>query len=73
VKLLKFIGKVILWLLAIVIGVIALAVLVIAVRYWLWTPDPIADFYRDAPILNIGHRGAPGGGSREHDLFIPGC
>ncbi len=57
-KLLKFIGKVILWLLAIVIGVIALAVLVIAVRYWLWTPDPIADFYRDTPILNIGHRGA---------------
>lgn len=57
-KLLISIGKVILWLITVAIGVITLAVLVIAVRYWTWTPDPVTGFYRDSPVLNIGHRGA---------------
>lgn len=57
-KVLGFIGKAILWFIAIIIGLIILAVLVIAVRYWIWTPDPMADFYRDRPIINMGHRGA---------------
>lgn len=57
-KVLGFIGKAILWLIAILIGLIILAVLIIAVRYWIWTPDPMADFYRERPIINMGHRGA---------------
>lgn len=57
-KFLGFIGKVILWLFTAVICLIVLVVLVIAVRYWTWTPDPVASFYRERPVLNIGHRGA---------------
>ncbi len=57
-KFFAFIGKAILWLIAIVIGLLVLAVLVIAVRYWTWTPDPMADFQREHPVLNMGHRGA---------------
>lgn len=57
-KVLGFIGKAILWLIAILIGLIILAVLIIAVRYWIWTPDPMADFYRERSIINMGHRGA---------------
>lgn len=57
-KVLSFIGKLILWLAAAVIAVLALAVLVIAVRYWIWTPDPLTDFYGEHEILNFAHRGA---------------
>lgn len=57
-KVLGFIGKAILWLIAIVIGLLVLVALVIAVRYWIWTPDPMADFQRERPVLNMGHRGA---------------
>jgi glycerophosphoryl diester phosphodiesterase len=58
-KIIQFIGKVILWLLTAVICLIVLAVAVIAVRYWTWTPDPVASFYGGRDLLNIGHRGAP--------------
>ncbi len=58
VKVFGFIGKALLWLLGIIIGLIVLAVLVIAVRYWIWTPDPMADFYHERPVINMGHRGA---------------
>lgn len=57
-KVLGFIGKAILWLIAIVVGLLVLVALVIAVRYWTWTPDPMADFQRGHPVLNMGHRGA---------------
>ncbi len=57
-KVFSFIGKLILWLVAAVIAVIALAVLVVAIRYWTWTPDPLADLYVGHPVLNFAHRGA---------------
>lgn len=57
-KVLSFIGKLILWLAAAVVAVLALVVLVIAVRYWTWTPDPLADFYGEHEVLNFAHRGA---------------
>lgn len=37
-KILKLIGKTILWIIASLIGVIVLVALVVAVRYWIWTP-----------------------------------
>ncbi len=57
-KLIRVIGKTILWLVTVLVSLLILAVLVIAVRYWTWTPDPVAGFYRERPVLNIGHRGA---------------
>lgn len=57
-KVASFIGKLILWLVAAVVTVLALAILVFAVRYWIWTPDPLADLYHGREILNFAHRGA---------------
>ena len=54
----KVIGKIILWLVAAVVVVIALALLVVGVRYWIWTPDPLDDLYGDHEVLNFAHRGA---------------
>ncbi|HOA34860.1 MAG TPA: glycerophosphodiester phosphodiesterase [Bacillota bacterium] len=58
-KIIRFIGKAILWLFTAVICLIVLAVAVIAIRYWTWTPDPVASFYGERSVLNMGHRGAP--------------
>ncbi|WP_461369797.1 glycerophosphodiester phosphodiesterase [Candidatus Darwinibacter acetoxidans] len=58
-KIIRFIGKAILWLFTAVICLIVLAVVVIAVRYWTWAPDPMASFYGDHAVLCLGHRGAP--------------
>lgn len=57
-NLLRSIGKVLLWLITVVVCVIVLAILVIAIRYWIWTPDPMTSFYGERSVLNIGHRGA---------------
>lgn len=57
-KILKLIGKTILWIIASLIGVIVLVALVVAVRYWTWTPDPLDDFYGGNEILSFAHRGA---------------
>lgn len=57
-KILKLIGKIILWLIAALVGVIVLAALIIAVRYWTWTPDPLDAFYGEHEMLNFAHRGA---------------
>ncbi len=58
-KLFKFIGKLTLRLVLLFLGLVALAVVVVAVRYWIWTPEPMASFYGDRVFVNQGHRGAP--------------
>ena len=55
---LKAVGKIILWLIATVVVLIALALLVAGVRYWAWTPDPLDDLYGEREVLNFAHRGA---------------
>jgi len=58
-RLIRFVGKLIGGLVLVVLGLIALAVVVVAVRYWTWTPDPMADYYGERKVLIQGHRGAP--------------
>ncbi|MDO9535649.1 MAG: glycerophosphodiester phosphodiesterase family protein [Bacillota bacterium] len=58
-QLLIFPGKLVLRLLAVGVGLVVLMVLVVAVRYWSWTPEPAASFYEKRYLLNWGHRGAP--------------
>ncbi len=58
-RLVKFLGKLVFRLLILVVGLIVLAVAVVAARYWIWTPEPVASFYQERQVLNIGHRGAP--------------
>lgn len=55
----KIIGKLLLRVLEGVVALVILAALVIAVRYWLWTPKPAAVFCNGKETLNWGHRGAP--------------
>lgn len=50
--------------LAILLAVLALALstlglVVVAVRYWIWNPDPLMDLYGGREVINIGHRGSP--------------
>jgi glycerophosphoryl diester phosphodiesterase len=58
-KLLKFIGKLVGPFALLLLGLFTLTVVVIAVRYWVWTPAPMASFYGDRAFVNQGHRGAP--------------
>ncbi len=58
-QLLKSLGKFTFWLSAVVVGLVVLAAVVLAVRYWTWTPVPVASFYEERNFLNWGHRGAP--------------
>ena len=58
-RLLKFLGRLAFRLSAAVVGLVVLAALVLAIRYWIWTPVPVASFYEEKNVLNWGHRGAP--------------
>ena len=58
-RLIRFVGKLIGGLVLAVLGLLALAVVVVAVRYWIWTPDTMADYYGGRAVLIQGHRGAP--------------
>ncbi len=58
-KLMKYLGKFVLRLLILVVGLLVLVAAVVAVRYWTWTPNPVASFYEEREVLNWGHRGAP--------------
>lgn len=58
ISFLKVVGKAVAWLVAALIVVIALALLVVGVRYWTWTPDPLDHLYSGDKILNFAHRGA---------------
>jgi len=54
----KFIGRLLFRVLEGVGALVVLLALVIAVRYWFWTPKPVAVFYGAKEVLNWGHRGA---------------
>lgn len=58
-KVIKFLGKAVAWLIGAVVGLVVLAVAVVAVRYLLWTPDPVASFYGENKLVAMGHRGSP--------------
>lgn len=58
-KLLKCVGRLAACLALLILGLIALAGVIVAVRYWVWTPEPMAEFYGDRAFVNQGHRGAP--------------
>jgi len=50
--------------LAILLAVLALALstlglVVVALRYWIWSPDPLLGLYGDREVINLGHRGSP--------------
>lgn len=57
-KLLKFLVKVVLRLVMVVVGLVVLLFAAGAVRYWVWNPDPLATLYEGRAISNMGHRGA---------------
>ncbi len=59
-KFLRFLVKVVLRLVMVVVGLIVLLFAAGAVRYWMWNPDPLATLYEGRAILNMGHRGASG-------------
>ena len=58
-KLLKSFGKLAVRITLLILVLFALAGVVVAVRYWVWTPEPMAAFYGDRAFVNQGHRGAP--------------
>ena len=55
----KSVGKTIGRLILALVGLLVLAIVVIAVRYLVWKPDPMTAFYRGQSLLVMGHRGAP--------------
>jgi len=58
-RLFRFATKLVMLLAVLALALTTMGLVVVALRYWIWRPDPLTGLFGDRMVINLGHRGAP--------------